>query len=218
MKNKYSIFVIEDEVKISKFVKFILEKEGYEVDLAFDYRFDYEKIKFYNLFIIDINLPFVNGFEIAKRIKTIAPEKPIIFLTALNQVSDKIKGLTISEDYITKPFEPLELLARVENMLSIFYPSSIRINDLIINLEKEVITKNREYIHLTDNEHKVFFHLVNNLNIKVSKENLMFLISNEYGDSSENKLNVYINSLRKKLGKESCPIETIYGYGYIIRR
>lgn len=139
-----------------------------------------------------------------------------MFLTAHSQLEDKIKGLELGEDFIPKPFEPLELIARLENLLNNKYSEYTYISGLMINnITQSVLDSNtKKEIKLSNTEKKLFFYLYNNIDLCLSKEQIIeYIWGIDYNDKS-NSLNVYINNLRNKININENIIHTVYGYGY----
>ncbi|MCY9549276.1 response regulator transcription factor [Lysinibacillus xylanilyticus] len=170
-----------------------------------------------HIVILDIMLPFEDGFSLCSRIKLQNPELPIIFLTAKNNIDDKIKGITMADDYLVKPFDPLELLARVNSIANKKYHSIIEIKHLLFNMQtKRLHNKlNNEEIFLTDKQLNLFLYFIHNKNINLSKEQIMSYLWENY--STYGNLSVHIKHLRDKIEfdpQKPTIIETIYGYGY----
>ncbi|MEX3743900.1 MULTISPECIES: response regulator transcription factor [Lysinibacillus] len=214
---KLNIFVLEDDPTISKFLHVFLNDYFNKVIVKTDNRFNYSDFGNIDIFLLDIEIPFDNGYEVCKRIKTIYPEKPVIFLTAHSQIDDKIKGLELGDDFIPKPFEPLELIARLKNLLQARYSNLVYINDLVVNKQAHIIlnSETRTEIPLSKTEKKLFFYLYENINIRLSREQIINHMWEGNDQSNQaTSLNVYINSLRNKVDIEGKLIQTIYGYGY----
>ncbi len=215
---KLNIFVLEDDPTISKFLHVFLNDYFNKVIVKTDNRFNYSDFGNIDIFLLDIEIPFDNGYEVCKRIKTVYPEKPVIFLTAHSQIDDKIKGLELGDDFIPKPFEPLELIARLKNLLQSRYSNLVYINDLVVNKQAHIIlnSETRTEIPLSKTEKKLFFYLYENINISLSREQIINHMweGNDQSNQATTSLNVYINSLRNKVDIEGKLIQTIYGYGY----
>lgn len=215
---KLNIFVLEDDPTISKFLHVFLNDYFNKVIVKTDNRFNYSDFGNIDIFLLDIEIPFDNGYEVCKRIKTVYPEKPVIFLTAHSQIDDKIKGLELGDDFIPKPFEPLELIARLKNLLQYRYSNLVYINDLVVNKQAHIIlnSETRTEIPLSKTEKKLFFYLYENINISLSREQIINHMweGNDQSNQATTSLNVYINSLRNKVDIEGKLIQTIYGYGY----
>ncbi|WP_077701889.1 response regulator transcription factor [Virgibacillus dokdonensis] len=211
-----NIFVLEDDKYISEFLREFLSEYFANVFIQTDNRFTYSKLEHIDIFLLDIEIPFDNGYEICKKIKLLFPQKPVVFLTAHSQLEDKIRGLELGEEFIPKPFEPLELIARLENLLSNKYSEYYYLNGLLVNksIQSVLDSKKRKEIKLSNTEKKLFFYLYNNIGLCLSKEQIIEHIWGiDYNDKA-NSLNVYINNLRNKVDINGDIIHTIYGYGY----
>ncbi|NBJ69539.1 MULTISPECIES: response regulator transcription factor [Clostridia] len=211
-----NILVLEDDKYISEFLHEFLSDYFANVFVYTDNRFNYSKLEHIDIFLLDVEIPFDNGYEICKRIKLLFPQKPVVFLTAHSQLEDKIKGLELGEDFIPKPFEPLELIARLENLLSNKYSEYFYLSGLLVNKVKHSVlnSKTKQEIKLSNTEKKLFFYLYNNIDLCLSKEQIIEHIWGIDYNGKANSLNVYINNLRNKVDSNGEIIHTIYGYGY----
>ncbi|MBM7717536.1 DNA-binding response OmpR family regulator [Bacillus thermophilus] len=214
---KSNIFVLEDDPDISKFLNIFLSDYFNKVIVKTDNRFNYSDLDNADIFLLDVEIPFDSGYEVCKRIKMVYPNKPVVFLTAHSQLDDKIKGLELGDDFIPKPFEPLELIARLKNLLKDKYGDLVYLDGIIVDKRAHLIvdsvTGNR--IPLSETENKIFFYLFDNMNISLSREQIINHVWGVEGRSrQENSLNVYINSVRNKVDIKGKLIQTIYGYGY----
>jgi DNA-binding response OmpR family regulator len=225
----FSILVADDEQGIIDFVTLYLEKDGYTVFTATDgedawAHIQQEKI---DLAILDIMMPKMNGYQLIKKIRA---EKniPIIFLTAKDASADKVLGLDIgADDYVTKPFDPLELVARVSAQLRRFYslgaqeinsPKKIELHDLTLDLEQCLLFKGNEQIALTSIEFKILRLLMNSPGRVFTKKQIYEAVWEDTYIVDDNNIMVYISRLREKLGtrEEESYIQTIRGLGYKI--
>ena len=225
----FSILVADDEQGIIDFVTLYLEKDGYTVFTATDgedalAHIQEEKI---DLAILDIMMPKMNGYQLIKKIRA---EKniPIIFLTAKDASADKVLGLDIgADDYVTKPFDPLELVARVSAQLRRFYslgaqeinsPKKIELHDLTLDLEQCLLFKGNEQIALTSIEFKILRLLMNSPGRVFTKKQIYEAVWEDTYIVDDNNIMVYISRLREKLGtrEEESYIQTIRGLGYKI--
>ena len=225
----FSIFVADDEQGIIDFVTLYLEKDGYTVFTATDgedawAHIQQEKI---DLAILDIMMPKMNGYQLIKKIRA---EKniPIIFLTAKDASADKVLGLDIgADDYVTKPFDPLELVARVSAQLRRFYslgaqeinsPKKIDLHDLTLDLEQCLLFKGNEQIALTSIEFKILRLLMSSPGRVFTKKQIYEAVWEDTYIVDDNNIMVYISRLREKLGtrEEESYIQTIRGLGYKI--
>lgn len=225
----FSILVADDEQGIIDFVTLYLEKDGYTVFTATDgedawAHIQEEKI---DLAILDIMMPKMNGYQLIKKIRA---EKniPIIFLTAKDASADKVLGLDIgADDYVTKPFDPLELVARVSAQLRRFYslgaqeinsPKKIELHDLTLDLEQCLLFKGNEQIALTSIEFKILRLLMSSPGRVFTKKQIYEAVWEDTYIVDDNNIMVYISRLREKLGtrEEESYIQTIRGLGYKI--
>lgn len=227
------ILVVEDEVQIAKIIKLEFEYEGYEVVIAYNGKFGLEvalqgKI---DLVLLDIMLPEMNGIEVLRRIRKENELIPVILLTARNMTMDKVTGLDLgANDYITKPFEMEELLARVRSCLrqSAFVSASMskdedtimHVQDLTINKDTREVTRGNLSISLTPKEFELLVYLIAHKNKIVTRENIIKDVWEYDYEGDTNVIDVYIWHLRKKIDDGfSSPaiIQTVRGVGYIIK-
>ena len=208
------ILVVDDEEPINKLIKANLCLVGHQCDQAFDGKEALEKIKKenYDLIILDVMLPYKSGFELIKEIKGV----PVIFLTAKDKLQDKIEGLTSgAEDYIVKPFEILELIARVNIVLrrNTKQESEVVIGDTTVQLDSKIVTYKGEIVDLKPQEYALLEVLVYNRNLALSREKLLNLAWGYEYEGDTRTVDVHIQQIRKKLGLEDY-IKTIYKVGY----
>lgn len=210
------ILVVEDEVLISNLIKINLEDAGYQCVCAFDGQeaADLIESQAFDLVLLDIMLPKINGFELMEYIRSF--ETPVIFLTAKSDVKDKVKGLKLgAEDYLTKPFEIIELLARVETVLRRYHKNEelIQIFDVTINTRSRIVQKEGETINLTVKEYEVLLLFVQNKNIALFRDRIYEKVwGDDYlGDSRT--VDLHVQRMRKKLGWED-KIVPVYKIGY----
>lgn len=220
------ILIIEDETKVVSFVKEGLEEHGFEVDFASEGLVGEKKIveNSFDLVILDIKLPDINGFELCKRIKEIKPEIPVLMLTALGTTDDKLSGFDSgTDDYLVKPFEFKELVARIRALLRRTSNISQTFNKLIVaDLELDLKTKlakrGDKTIELTAKEYALLEFLMKNVNSVVSRSEIAENVWDIGFDTGTNTIDVYINILRKKIdhGFETKLIQTKIGMGYML--
>jgi len=223
--DKYKILIVEDEKQMSMFIEMELTHEGYEVDKAYDGREGLEKVenKEYDLVLLDIMIPSLNGIEVCRRIRQFS-NVPIIMLTAKSDVPDKVLGLDVgANDYLTKPFAIEELLARIrvhtrekvlKNKLD-----EIKVKDIVMNnITHEVWRAGRE-IQLTKKEYDLLEILLINKNIVLSRDKLIEEVWGYDYVGDTNLVDVFIRYLRGKIddGFEDKLITTIRGVGYVIK-
>ena len=221
MKN---ILIVEDEPNISDFLKGELEYERYNVCIKEDGREGLEEAlkNEYDLIILDVMLPSMNGFEICRRLKR-EKQSPVIMLSAKDSVMDKVNGLQIgADDYIAKPFAIEELLARIEVVFrrqDKFNNYIVRFKDIIINKSSRVVEKDGNEINLTNKEYELLMILIDNKDKVVTREERLEKIWGSGYESETNVTDVYIRYLRAKLSNENKEeyIQTVRSVGYIMR-
>lgn len=222
------ILVVEDESKIARFIQLELEYEGYEVVIASDGRAGleaYNKEKF-NLILLDLMLPRLSGIEVCRRIRQNDDMTPVIMLTAKDDVTDKVMGLDMgADDYMTKPFEIEELLARMRVALKRKggkrdeHKGTMLIHGkLSINALKREVIYDKDVIELTKKEYELLTYLLENRNIALDREKILERVwgYDYYGDT--NVIDVYVRYLRSKIDQKYGIeiIKTVRGIGYII--
>ena len=219
----YKILLIEDEENIESFVKMELEYEGYEVDVCEDGIKGLEKAieNDYNLILLDLMLPNLNGLEVCRRLRK-SKNTPIIMLTARDSVMDKVSGLqTGADDYVAKPFAIEELLARIEALLRRVnenkeVSNKLEFKDISIDMEARIVMQGNQEINLTTKEYELLVELMKNNNKVLSRESLLENIWGYDYEAETNVIDVYIWLLRSKL-KNDGYIQTVRGIGYVIR-
>lgn len=221
------ILVIEDEKRVADLLKIGLEENGYQVQVAYDGEMGWRLFQSndFQLIISDIILPKLNGFELCQKIRKADEEIPILMLTALGTADDKLEGFDVgADDYMVKPFDFRELLARVRVLLKrravakVDVVKEISYADLYINLERQEVTRNGEPIKLSPKEYNLLFYLVENAERVVSRVEIAEKVWNTHFDTGTNFIDVYINYLRKKMDKnfEVKLIHTKPGVGFIL--
>ena len=221
MKN---ILIVEDEANISDFVKGELEYEGYNVCIKEDGREGLEEAlkNEYDLIILDVMLPSMNGFEICRRLKR-EKQSTVIMLSAKDSVMDKVNGLQIgADDHIAKPFAIEELLARIEVVFRRQDNSNnyiIKFKDITINKSSRIVKKDGNEINLTNKEYELLMILIDSKDKIVSREELLDKIWGYGYEPETNVIDVYIRYLRSKLNNENKEqyIQTVRSVGYIMR-
>lgn len=228
---KGKILVVDDEKKIVSLVRTYLEREGYQITEAYDGRLALEAFKREapNLIILDIMLPGLDGLEVCREIRR-SSEVPIIMLTARDEDTDKLVGLELgADDYLTKPFSPRELVARVRAVLrrSRPYPSPapspsrLTLGDLILDEERFEATCHKQSMALTPAEFHILAVLARSPGRVFSRSQLLDKALGETYEGYERTIDVHIKNLRHKLsaagGKEDCAIVTVHGIGYKIQ-
>ena len=209
------ILIVEDEEAINRLIKQNLRLAGHECTQVFDgleAKMVLEELGTFDLIIMDVMLPHIDGFTLMQYVKGI----PVIFLTAKSQLEDKITGLTSGAwDYLTKPFEMLELIARVNLVLQKTQKESkgIWLNDVYVNLEARTVSRGDEEIELAKQEFDLLEILIRNRNIALSREKLLDLAWGYDYMGDTRTVDVHITKLRKKLNLEQY-IKTVYKTGY----
>lgn len=223
------ILVVEDEHKVAAFLQNGLTEQGYNVDLAYD-GYSGERLAnnvHYDLIILDVIIPVINGLELCHRIKATKPGIPILMLTALGTTDDKVTGFDSgADDYLVKPFEFKELLARIKaltkrkNAVSpeAQAPNFLRVADLQLDLEKKVALRGDRTIQLTAKEFSLLEYLMRNKGRVVSRPQIAEHVWDVTFDTGTNVVEVYVNILRKKVDRDFDKklIQTRIGLGYMI--
>ena len=224
-----NVLVVDDEIEIADLIELYLKNEGYNVYKTYSSEKALKIIKQTNidLAILDIMMPGIDGFNLCEKIRK-EYNFPIIMVTAKITDADKIKGLNIgADDYITKPFMPLELLARVKAQLRRYTSYNqnqnkiIAIKDLTLDKDKHECLKNGQKIPLTPTEFAILYLLAENENKVITTEKLFEEVWKEpYYPSSSATIMVHIRHLREKLGENDKIkyINTIWGVGYQIEK
>ena len=217
------IFLAEDETAIAGFLKEGLEEEGFAVDLATNGRDALEmamiNLNEYDIILLDWMMPGVSGIEICRSIRKENKTIPVIFLTAKDTVDDTVFGLEAgANDYLKKPFAFEELLARIKVLLrnKTGEQNIFETRDILLNTDSHVVTKNGKPIELTQKEFALLEYLLRNKGKVSRRSRIIEKIWDIHFDKDTSVIDVFINSLRKKLdtkGKESF-IQTIRGVGY----
>jgi DNA-binding response OmpR family regulator len=221
--NMVSILIVEDEQRLAEILKKQLEETGFFAEIATDGYIGKqlaEKNR-YNLIILDINLPLINGYDLCKEIRKTNSKIPIIMLTALGTPDNKVTGFDVgADDYVIKPFEFRELLARINVFLrrsdSASPSEKLRIADLEMDVNTKTVTRSGKRIVLTAKESSLLEIFLKNKEKLLTRD---FIIENVWGidfDPSTNIIDVYVNYLRKKIDKDHEPklIHTKFGFGF----
>ena len=227
MEKKKQILIIEDEKKIIRFLELELIHEGFDVKTARESREGLAAFKSgeFDLVLLDIMLPGLSGLEICRRIRKTSGV-PVIMLTAKGEITDKVMGLDIgADDYITKPFEIEELLARIRAALrrsddtNRYDGQEYSIGSLTMNISARRVFRDGREISLTKREFELLEYLIRYKGIVLSRSSLLENVWGWQHDVDTNTVDVYINYLRKKVDApfEKKLIETVRGFGYTIR-
>jgi len=219
------ILVIDDEIKMTDFIKLGLREEGFVVDVANDGETGYSLAitKTHDLILLDVNLPDTNGITLCKRLRDEELDIPIIMLTVKNKTTDKVAGLNAgADDYIIKPFEFEELTARIRANLrasSRINKNILQVEDLIMDIYNQKVTRDNKVIELTSKEFSLLECLMRNAGNIVTRVILLERVWEYNYTPFTNALDVYINHLRNKIDKdyELKLIHTYRGRGYTIK-
>lgn len=212
------ILVIEDEHLIAQSLKKGLEQEKYAVDVAFTGidGYDLASSEEYDIILLDLMLPGIDGLTICKKLRQNNIHTPILMLTAKSQIEDKIGGLNCgADDYLSKPFSFEELLARVRALArrpKDVVISTLTINNLTLNTTNFKVTLNNKEIKLSSREFTLLEYLMRNVGVTLTKEKIISRLWNYDDEVLPNTVEVYIRNLRQKIGKDY--IETLRGFGY----
>ena len=218
------ILIVEDEHLIANALKKGLEQEHYTVDLAFDGEtgFDLASSGDYDLILLDLMLPKMNGLEICHQLREQQIQTPILMLTAKSQIEDKIKGFNSgADDYLTKPFAFEELLARVRALVRRPQKSAseiISVGDLSLNLSTYEVIRQGKNITLSSKEYSLLECLMRHANKILNKDQLIQHVWSYESDILPNTVEVYIRNLRQKIDQpfKTKLIKTVRGFGYKI--
>jgi two-component system, OmpR family, copper resistance phosphate regulon response regulator CusR len=219
------ILIVEDEPKVASFIKKGLEENNYDAQVAYD-GLTAEKLvrsNRYDLFILDIIIPGINGLDLCKKLKEINSNIPVLMLTALGTTDDKISGFEAgASDYLVKPFEFRELLARVKVLLRKPEIPQEKTNilvagDLELDLERKVVRRGDAYIDLTAKEFSLLEYFMRNSGRVLSRIDIAEKVWDIKFDFGTNVVDVYVNFLRKKIdkGHDAKMIHTRVGFGYV---
>lgn len=230
---QYTILIAEDDNDIVKLLKLYLESSGYKVFTVDNGLSAFELIlkEQIDLAVVDIMMPKMDGYELIKKVREVK-NIPILILSAKNQDTDKVLGLNLgADDYMTKPFSPLEIIARVKANLRRFYnlngdsmiekSAEIRIGELILDTEKLTLKKNGVEIIITPNEYKILALLMKSPGRVYTKSQICEAVNGELYDNYENAITVHISHLREKIENDSKNpryIKNIRGLGYKIEK
>lgn len=222
------ILVIEDDPDLNQNIKAALESENHQVDTAFDGNIGMRLLQQnkYSCVVLDINLPFMNGFEICETFRGFNTSTPIIMLTALGELEDKIEAYDKgADDYLTKPFFMKELLLRVNALIKrntgkedSSEEEVLMYDDIVLNKKQKKVYRNQQEINLTFREYQIILMLLEVKGEVVSKKEMLQEIWNTFADTQSNTIEVYVNFLRNKLDKPfgKNTIKTKVGFGYYL--
>ena len=220
------VLLIEDDSSTAKSIELMLKSEGYVIDVSElgEDGLDLGKIYDYDIIILDLMLPDMDGYDVLKNLRDSRVETPILILSGLGEMENKIKGLGYgADDYLTKPFDKRELIARVQAIVRRSQghaQSTIEVGRLSINLDSRTVEVDGETVHLTGKEHGILELMALRKGTTLTKE---AFLNHLYGGMDEPEvkiIDVFICKLRKKLetalGGDGY-IETVWGRGYVLR-
>ena len=217
-----NILVVEDERNLADAICHILEDEGYNAEAAYDGKagLAYAESCMYDAAILDVMLPGMDGFEIVRELRRAGSELPVMMLTAKTSTADKVEGLDCgADDYMTKPFEAPELLARVRALTrrkGEMVIDTLTFGDLTLDLSSHDLACGEQSVHLSKREFDVLQMLMKGTNRIVSKQDLLTRVWGTDADASENSVEAYVSFLRKKIRhlKSKVEITTLRMLGY----
>lgn len=216
MGDNIKILIVEDEEPIAKLIRFSLSKLGYECTCVYDGIAAADMLAAHNfdLMLLDIMLPGLNGYEVLEYAKNV--EVPVIFLTAMGNTAQKVKGLRAgAEDYIVKPFEIIELQARVETVLRRYHKAQryLSMHDVVIDTSSRTVLQNGENVELTLKEYDLLVLFLRNPNRALYRETIYEQVWGGEMSPASRTVDIHILRLKKKLHWED-KIQTVYKVGY----
>jgi len=228
MAEAIKILIVEDEIKIANSLKQGLEELQYQVDIAYDGLIGQKLFlsNSYDIVLLDINLPGINGLDLCSIIRQYDPKIPVLMLTAFGSTDDKVEGFnTGADDYLVKPFDFKELLARINALLrrADIIPEikgrQLSIADLQMDLERKEVIRNGKQIKLTAKEFQLLEYLLRNKNKVLSRGDIAESVWDLDFDTGTNIIDVYVNYLRRKIdrGHSHKLIHTQVGFGYVMK-
>jgi len=219
------LLIIEDEIDLNNALSKHLKKNGYGVDACYNgmEALEYLQVTNYDAIILDVMMPIMDGYEFLRRIRQQKDQTPVLFLTAKDTLEDKVFGLDSgADDYLIKPFEFEELLARIRVMTRRFYGhiyNEIQADDLVLDLAKKQVVRSGIEINLTSKEYEILEYLMKNTDHIVSRQQFLDHVWDFDYDGASNLIDVLIKNIRRKidLGNSKPLIFTKRGLGYVIR-
>ena len=219
------ILVVEDEKDLNNIITKHLKKNNFSVDSVFNGEEALEYLDYgtYDLIILDIMLPKVNGYEVIKKLRENKNEIAILMLTARDSIEDKIKGLDLgADDYLIKPFDFGELLARIRALVRRKYgntSNTMEIDDLCIDIAKKTVVRGGKNIELTGKEYEVLEYLIQNKGHVLSRDKIRDSVWDYGYEGESNIIDVLIKNIRKKIdiGNSKQLIHTKRGLGYVLK-
>jgi len=223
--NNIHILVVEDEKKLSRLIGRHLSRAGYSISLAYTGEEALSKAQSeeLNLILLDINLPDKNGFQVLSELRSKAYFTPVLFLTARSDIEDRIQGLSLgADDYLMKPFDAGELIARIQAILrrsQNTQTSILQVADLIVDSVKHTVVRGTKAISLTSREFALLDFFLRNKNQVLTRQRIAQEVWGYDFDTGTNIVDVYVSYLRRAIddGFERKLIETVYGQGFILK-
>ncbi|CCX38290.1 two component transcriptional regulator winged helix family [Clostridium sp. CAG:1013] len=221
------ILLVEDEKYLAQALEQVLQKNNYAVDLAYDgeYGLDCALSGIYDVIVLDIMLPKMNGLEVLKSLRNERNSTPVLLLTAKSETQDKVKGLDLgADDYLAKPFKTEELLARLRALSrrkeTIVFNNALAYNDIELNTNSLVLYCGTREFKLTLKESQILELLIRMEDMFVSKDSIIEKVWGFDGEAGDSHVEVYISFLRKKLKalKSTTAIKTVRGVGYSLQK
>ncbi|ATV64146.1 coaggregation response regulator transcription factor CarR [Fusobacterium pseudoperiodonticum] len=219
------ILVVEDEKDLNNIITKHLKKNNFSVDSVFNGEEALEYLEYgaYDLIVLDIMLPKVNGYEVVKKLRENKNETAVLMLTARDSIDDKIKGLDLgADDYLIKPFDFGELLARIRALVRRKYgntSNTLEIDDLCIDIAKKTVVRGGKNIELTGKEYEVLEYLIQNKGHVLSRDKIRDSVWDYGYEGESNIIDVLIKNIRKKIdiGNSKPLIHTKRGLGYVLK-
>lgn len=213
------ILIVEDDENIAKMIQATVSMGGYEAKVCHDGESGLELLNSgsFDLALLDIMLPQISGFDIISKRSN---DTPVIFITAKQDVSDRVSGLKLgAEDYIVKPFEAIELLARIEVVLRRYHKNEqiISYNNITVNIEEHSCKQNGKDVYLTPKEFEVLVFFIQHQDVAISRSQLLSSIWGFYFEGESRTVDIHIQQLRKKLGLKNTLV-TIPKLGYRLNK
>lgn len=216
------VLIVEDEIRLADSLQQIMKNQKYSCDVVYNGQdgFDYAVSGIYDVVILDIMLPKMDGFEVVRRLRRESVKTPVILLTARDDISDKVRGLDVgADDYLTKPFFAEELLARVRAVTrrqGDIIIEELKVGDLTLNLDNYTLYCGEKSIHLGFKEFEILRILMSSQKSIVQKEDILTKVWGYDSDAEDNNVEVYISFIRKKLAylDSKVSVTTIRRIGY----
>jgi two-component system, OmpR family, response regulator len=222
-KGGVKLLIVEDERPTATFLRHGLAEEGFAVDVAADAARADEAMRLYDydVIVLDVMLPGGDGFSLCQRWRSAGMTTPILFLTARDDVADRVRGLERGgDDYLVKPFAFAELLARVRALLrrgqTPSAPATLQVGDLVVDTNRRQVTRRGQLISLTTREYQLLEYLVYHTGKVVTRTTLWEHVWDSHSVPDSNVVDVYVRYLRNKLGRNPDLIKTVRGGGYLL--